>query len=245
MIRESTPFDKSMKLSVIVPAYNEEKRIGGALSPYLEALERHFPGDYEVLAVCDGCVDRTVEIVRTISKQYPALRALWFPDRLGKGGGVWAGFAEARGEILGFVDSDGAFPVEDVFRLIKAVQDGADCAIASKWKGRKFLQVPEPFLRKAAGRILSGILRLAFGFAIADTQAGCKFFKAAILRGMPPLRCRGWEFDVELLWHVQKSHGTIREFYVPTRHVEGSKFRMSVTSRMLGNLVKLRLGLFT
>jgi dolichol-phosphate mannosyltransferase len=234
-----------MKLSVIIPAYNEEKRIGDTLAVYLEALEREFPGDYEVFAVCDGSVDRTVDIVRATAERYPALSALWFPERLGKGGGVWAGFAEARGEIVGFVDSDGAFPVDDVLRLIRAVESGADCAIASKWKGRKFLQVPEPLLRKAAGRILSWILRLAFGFAIRDTQAGCKFFKGDVLRRLPPLRCRGWEFDVELLWRVGQRHGVIREFYVPTRHVEGSKFRMGSTLRMLGNLAKLRLGFFS
>lgn len=234
-----------MKLSIIIPAYNEETRIGITLNVYLEALERAFPGAYEVLAICDGCVDRTVDIVRATAERYPALSALWFPERLGKGGGVEAGFARARGDIVGFVDADGAFPIENVLRLISAVENGADCAIASKWKGRKFLQVPEPLLRKAAGRILSWNLRLAFGFAIADTLAGCKFFKGDMLRGMPPLRCRGWEFDVELLWRVRQRHGLIQEFFVPTRHVEGSKFRMSTTLRMLWNLARLRMGLFS
>lgn len=232
-----------MKLSVVVPAYNEEKRIGETLGVYLDAFEREFPGNHEVLVVCDGCVDRTVDVVGETARRHPAVRALTFPKRLGKGGGVWAGFAEARGEIVGFVDADGAFPVDDVMRLIRAVGDGADCAVASKWKGARFFKVTEPFLRKVGARALSLFLRLTFGFKVVDTQAGCKFVKGDLLRTLPPLRCKGWEFDVELLWEVRKRGGEIREFFVPTRHVEGSKFRAGVVGPMLWNLIKLRLGL--
>lgn len=233
-----------MKLSVVIPAYNEEKRIAGTLDAYLAALDSEFRGDYEVPVVCDGCVDRTPEIVRSFEARHPAVRLLTFPRRLGKGGGVLAGFEASRGEIVGFVDADGAFPAGDVLRLIRAVAAGADCAIASKWKGRRFFKVSEPFFRKAGSRVLSVFLRLAFGLRQVDTQAGCKFFNGTVLRSLPPLRCRGWEFDVELLWRVKQRQGRIEELFVPTRHVEGSKFRMSGTARMFWNLVKLRLGLF-
>ena len=234
-----------MKLSVVIPAYNEEKRIGETLAVYLDAFDREFRGDYEVPVVCDGCFDRTPEIVRAFAARQPAVRLLTFPRRLGKGGGVMAGFEASRGDIVGFVDADGAFPVADVLRLIRAVEAGADCAIASKWKGRKFSRVSEPFFRKAGSRVLALFLRLAFGLRQADTQAGCKFFKGSVLRSLPLLRCRGWEFDVELLWRIKQRRGRIEEFFVPTRHVEGSKFRMSGTARMFWNLVRLRLGLFT
>jgi len=232
-----------MKLSVVIPAYNEEKRIAGTLDVYLAALDREFGGDFEALIVCDGCLDRTPEIVRSFAARHPAVRLLTFPRRLGKGGGVRAGFEVSRGEIVGFVDADGAFPVEDVLRLIRAVEAGADCAIASKWKGRRFFKVSEPFFRKAGSRALSVFLRLAFGLRQSDTQAGCKFFKGNVLRSLPPLRCRGWEFDVELLWRITQRRGRIEELFVPTRHIEGSKFRMRGTVRMFWNLVRLRLGL--
>ena len=232
-----------MKLSIVIPAYNEEKRIEKTLNSYVNCFGPKYGDQYEIIVVCDGCKDRTPEITKKFSEKHKIVRLLAPPKRLGKGGGVIRGFEIAKGDIVGFVDADDAFEINGVEKLVEFVDSGCDCAIASKWVGRSFLRVTEPFFRKAASRVWNLIVRVLFGLKVADVQAGAKFLKHSVLKGLPSLHCAGFEFDAELLWRIMQKGHTIKELYIPTTHVEGSTFKISQSKNMLINILKLRLNI--
>lgn len=229
-----------MKLSIVIPAYNEERRIEKTLTSYVNYFGPRFGKDYEIIVVCDGCKDRTPDVVKEFSESHPAVRFAVPPSKLGKGGGVLKGFELAKGDVIGFVDADDAFDINGVGRLVELVQNGSDAAIASKWIGRPFMQVTEPFFRKIASRGWNLILRVLFGLTVKDAQAGAKFFRREVVKGLPKMRCMGFEFDAELLWRITQKGYSISELYIPTTHVEGSTFKMSQSFNMLVNILKLR-----
>lgn len=232
-----------MKLSIVIPAYNEEKRIKKTLTTYVNYFGPKFKKQYEIVVVCDGCTDRTPDVVKNFSKKYKIIRCVTPFNKLGKGGGVLKGFEVAGGDIIGFVDADDAFEISGVGKLVDLVESGCDCAIASKWINRRFLEVTEPFSRKIASRGWNFILRLLFGLKVKDAQAGAKFFKRRVVKSLPTIRCRGFEFDAELLWRISQIGFSIKEVYIPTTHVEGSTFKMNQSINMLINILKLRLNI--
>jgi len=232
-----------MRLSIIIPAYNEEKRIEKTITSYINYFETPLRGEYEIIAVCDGCTDRTPQIVERISEKHKNIFCLRHPERLGKGGGILKSFEFVKGNIIGFVDADNAFEINGIERLINLVNSGYDCAIGSKWKGRGFFQVTEPFSRKIGSRIWNLILRILFNLRIDDAQAGAKFLRRKVLESLPPIRCTGFEFDAELLWRISQKKFSIKEIYIPTIHREHSKFKMMDSISMLINILKLRLNI--
>lgn len=232
-----------MRLSVIIPAYNEERRIENTITSYVNYFDAASRGEYEIIAVCDGCTDRTPQIVEKISEKHKNVFCFRHPERLGKGGGILRSFKFAKGDIVGFVDADNAFEINGVEKLINLIDSGYDCAIGSKWKGRSFFQVTEPLFRKIGSRIWKLILRVLFGLRIDDAQAGAKFLRRKVLESLPPIRCTGFEFDAELLWRVSQRKFSIKEIYIPTRHREHGKFKMRDSISMLINILRLRLNI--
>lgn len=230
-----------MKLSIIIPAHNEEKRIKRTLTSYATYFGPKLRKNYEIIVVCDDCKDRTSQIVRNFSRRHKNVKCLDPRKKVGKGGAILIGFKAAKGNIVGFVDADDAFEIGGIKKLIDFADSEYDCAIASKWKGRSFFQVTEPFFRKVLSRVWNIILRVLFDLKISDTQAGAKFLKRGILASLPQFYCTGFEFDDELLWRISQSGFSIKEVYIPTIHKEGSKFKMIRSINMLINILKLRL----
>ena len=103
-------------LSIIIPAYNEERRIG----PTVEQYAAHFPAA-EIIVVLNGCTDSTVEVVRTAASVHPNVKLLSIPAKVGKGGAVRAGMVLAHGTVIGFVDADGSFQAEEFEKLVTAL----------------------------------------------------------------------------------------------------------------------------
>jgi len=122
-----------MKLTIIVPACNEEKRIGRMLDAYLSHFAERYDRDVEILVVVNGSTDDTVGILATYEARYSQLRHIVEPRRVGKGGALMIGFREARGSLIGFSDADGATPPES-FQALVDNMDGVDCVVASRWR---------------------------------------------------------------------------------------------------------------
>lgn len=224
-----------MKLSLIIPAYNEEKRITNVIETYTTFLKPKV--DYELIVVCDG-TDKTAEIARK-----KGARVLDFKHRLGKGGGVIAGFKEAKGDVVAFVDSDMSVSPEDFWGVYSAVGE-YDVAIASRRVEGAKIPREQPFGRRFMSRVFNLIIRMLFGLNISDTQCGAKAFKAkAIKTVIPKMKSKGFEFDVELLWRLKRVGFSIVEVPVMWMHVEGSTFSLSNGPGMLSRLIMRRLGL--
>jgi len=227
--------------SLIIPSYNEESRIGGALNSYVNYFEANYP-EYEMIVVCDGCVDKTAEIVLKHSDDNPKIRCVAYEDRRGKGGAITKGFNEAEGEVIGFIDADDAFELEYFKEVLNKFEEGFDCVIASKWKGKHFWGVKEPLVRKTASRVWNLISRILFSLNFHDTQGGMKFLRKNIwdeIKG--ECETRGFEFDVELLWRLKKHKFKVFEIYVPSKHREGSTFNLKNSLDMFIHILKIRL----
>jgi len=223
-----------MKVSIVVPAHNEEDNIEN----FLLGLSKNFP-ESEIIVVCNGCTDKTPKIVKNI--KLPKLRLLVFPERIGKGAAILEGFKVSKNDYIGFADADGAFGHEDMKKIIKSLRK-YDCVIASKWKGQKFSSVSYPFKRKVMGRIWNFLVKSLLGLDIEDTQAGLKFLKKSVFDSIDKkFICKGFDFDIELLYKIKNNGFKIKEIYTPVKNTKKTSFKRINSFRMFFNLLRLSL----
>ncbi len=230
-----------LKLSLIIPAYNEESRIDKTLQNYHYHLQKYLPRMFEIIVVLNGCKDKSLSIVKAFAKKHKEVRYIDIPEAIGKGGAVLHGFQMARGSIIGFLDADDAFDLTAVQAMINSLLQGEiDCFIASKWKGVPFSAVNEPFLRKLLSRGWNILVKTLLGIHVQDTQAGAKFLRRDVFNAIGhDFICRGFDFDIELLLRVKKKGFTIKEQYVPNKHIPGSTFSLKHIPRMFKDLLRL------
>jgi glycosyltransferase involved in cell wall biosynthesis len=228
-----------MKFSLIIPAYNEEKRIKKTLKDYGEYFKRNFK-NYEIIVICDGCTDRTPSIVERFSRENKHIKLLKFTQKLGKGGGISEGLKSATGDVLGFTDADEAVSPREFVKLIKKIENGVDCAIASRRvKGAKILS-KQSFQRRIASKAFNLFVNFMFKLRLKDTQCGAKTFHRRVIRRVKRFKTSGFEFDVELLWKIKQYGFKIEEVPITWKHKEGTTFNLKYGPKMLVNLVKLR-----
>jgi dolichyl-phosphate beta-glucosyltransferase len=204
--------------SVVIPAYNEGTRVGATLEKVLRYVAQH-GWDAEVIVVDDGSRDNTAEIVRSFAAKNPALRLLENPGNRGKGYSVRNGMLNARGRVLVFSDADLSSPIEEVSKLLKALADGADIAIGSRWLRAELQTQRQPLHRQLFGRIFNLMLRATLGLQFRDTQCGFKAFKQAAAKAIFPLqRIERWGFDPEILFLARKFGFKVQEIPVAWGH---------------------------
>lgn len=222
------------RYSLVIPAYNEEKRIAGLF----DAITSF---DGELIVICDGS-DRTADVVDKIAKGRPDLviRCLRFPERLGKGGGVIAGLRAAQAPLVGYADADGSTGIDEMVRLFSHLGD-ADAAIGSRWIEGSALAIRQSWMRRVESRCFNLIIRLLFGLSFHDTQCGAKVFKkSAVDAVLPHLRAQGFEFDVELLWRLARAGSRIEEVPIAWQNKGDSRVKKSDMLRMLAGLLRVR-----
>ena len=194
------------KISIIVPAYNEGKRIESTLN----SLFLTFPKE-EIIVVSNGSKDNTVEILKKWKEKNSNLQYLEFTEKLGKGGAIIEGLKIAGGEIVGFIDADDAFDLNYIKNSLSRLSS-YDCIIASKWKNKNIFQVNEPMLRKILSRGWNLLVRILINLNYYDTQAGAKFFKNIVKDKIGyNFISRGFAFDIELLHKIKKNNFKIKE----------------------------------
>ncbi|MCS7207699.1 MAG: glycosyltransferase [Dehalococcoidia bacterium] len=187
-----------MDITIVIPAYNEERRIGPTLEAYLSSFTE-LGRSFEVLVVLNGCRDNTLGVVEEAARRWGRVRWVVFPERLGKGGAVREGLARAQGERVAFVDADNMVGPREAYRLLERLAQ-VDIAIASRYiPGARRLR-PPPWRRRVAAWVFRQMVRVVVGLPFRDTQCGAKAFRAeAVQRLLPHLQERGWAFDVEML----------------------------------------------
>lgn len=227
------------KVSVVMPAHNEEKRIKGTIINYEKHLKERFK-NYEVIVVLNGCKDGTLQVVKELQEKTNKLKFINYEEALGKGGAILEGIKYADGSVIGFVDADDAFSIRGVIKLIEDVQDGADCVIASKWKNQRFIDVTEPFTRKLLSRGWNYLVKIIMGLELKDTQAGAKFFNKDVAESIGNnFIAKDFTFDVELLSRIKQKRYRIKEVFVPSKHVMGGTFKLRHSIPMFINLIKI------
>lgn len=231
-----------MKLSIIVPAYNEERRIGSMLAAYLPYFAERYGRDFELIVSINNSADRTEEIVRAFEPQFSQLRVLVDPRPIGKGGAIMAAGAIARGELIGFVDADGATPPSAFEDLVRHIGD-AGLIIASRRLPGAIVQPPQSWLRRAASRVFNFLVRRLFKIRITDTQCGAKLMTAQAWRAIVPhIGLTKWAFDVDMLFKTRRAGYRIREIPTVWSDIAGSKLKIGRASlQMFVAIVRLRL----
>ena len=226
-------------LSIVIPAFNEARRITATLEQLATYLPTQ-PWDWEVRVVDDGSADRTAEIVLAESRANARIVLQREPHR-GKGGAVKAGLLAARGDYRFICDADLSMAPSELPRFLPPVLDGFDVAIATR-EGPGARRVGEPWRRHAVGRIFNFAIRSLVVPGIADTQCGFKMFTADSVRTIfPHVTIAGWAFDVEVLCIARDHHLRIVEVPIEWHHRSESQLSVLRDSwSMLRDLFRVR-----
>jgi dolichyl-phosphate beta-glucosyltransferase len=229
-------------LSIIIPAFNEERRLPATLERVVSFVKGKDWPSYEIVVVDDGSTDGTCALVEEWHGYSPAVRLLRNPGNRGKGFAVRHGMLEAAGELRLFSDADLSAPIEDVDKLLAAL-DASDGEIAfgSRAVDRSLVNKHQGLLREASGRFFNLAMRTATGLPYRDTQCGFKLFTAHAAREVfARTRLDGFGFDVEALF-VARQLG-LRAVEVPVRwaNVEGSKVSLRKGLDAFADIVRVR-----
>ncbi|MCH7568274.1 MAG: glycosyltransferase [Nanoarchaeota archaeon] len=206
-------------ISIIIPAHNEEKRIGKTLESYyhyFEALKKNKILDYEILVVINNTRDKTEEIVRSAILKNKKISYLNL-EKGGKGYAIIEGFKDALrrdNDLIGFVDADLATSPEAFYDLVKKI-DNYDGIIAGRYLRGAVIKPKNTFARIMASRVYNILIRSIFLMPYRDTQCGAKLFRHKALEAViNNIGMTKFAFDVELIYKIRKRGLRIKE--VPT-----------------------------
>ena len=187
-------------LSLVIPAYDEARRLPPFLASVRPYLDGRYPGGYEVIVVDDGSRDRLADVLAPLQADWPELVVMRHPANLGKGAAVRTGMLAARGRWLLFADADGATPIDQEVKLGEAMAAGADVAVGSRLVAATDVTRRRTRTRGLAGRLFARLARWWLHLAVCDTQCGFKMFRREAARKLFSLsRESGYLFDLELL----------------------------------------------
>jgi glycosyltransferase involved in cell wall biosynthesis len=218
-------------LFILIPAYNEEFRIEPMLRDYADFFAKNYSGPLQLLVVLNGCTDNTLSIVQKVAAEFPSIRAVEFPDPIGKGGALIEGFKLAKdSDLVGFVDADGATPPRAFLDLVRKIYLG-DCIIGSRWLPGAVIHQSQQSHRQFASRIFHKIVQVLFRMNIRDTQCGAKLMKTgAVEKIHDRLSIADLAFDINLLYSLK--HAGFKIVEIPTEWTDkaGSKVALGRSS---------------
>jgi len=199
-----------IKLTIVVPAYKEEKRI----HLILDAVEKYAESNdfnIETIVVVDGSPDKTAEVAKSYSGKITGLRVIDREKNLGKGGTVREGIVEAKGDHIIFADADNSTPIEQVDKLLPFMTK-YEVVIGSRYIKGGEMATPQPFIRRLGSRFLNIIIQFFAVPGIKDTQCGFKMFQRdAAYEIFKHTKVTDFSFDIELLAVARKLGYKIKE----------------------------------
>ena len=225
-------------ISIVIPAYNEQNRLGPSLQKIRRYLDSSSWDFCEIVVVNDGSRDKTSDVARN-----QGARVLENPGNRGKGYTVRHGMLEAKGDWVLYTDADLSSPIEELEKLWAAVaRDKAQIAIGSRAVDRSLVGVHQPLVRELSGRFFNLVMRMITGLPFRDTQCGFKLFEAATARDVfSRQQLEGFGFDVEVLFVAQKLGRRALEVPVRWDNVEGTKVSLWSGAKAFVDPLKVRL----
>lgn len=233
---------EGIRLSVVIPAYNEERRLGETLDDVLTYLASQ---TYvaEVIVVDDGSADRTGDVARGKGGKNVPVRVVHHPDgrNHGKGAAVRRGMLAATGRYRLFMDADNSTTVDHVETFWPFFEEGYDIVIGSRDVEGAVVAVHQPWYKEAAGDFGNVIVRLLAVPGILDTQAGFKLLKAKVVEDIfPRLVVDRWGFDIEILAVAREKGYRIKEAPITWLNNPDSKVTLASYLEVLGDVWRVR-----
>lgn len=230
----------NLKLSVIIPTYNEERRIPFTLKKIVEYLSNQ-KYKYEIIIVDDGSKDRTVEIVAEIAKDITDPQLIKIEKNRGKGYAIKTGILKAKGEYVLFMDADYATGIEEIEKCYLAFNAGYDIAIGSRRLSESIIDIHQPFYREFMGKVFRILASRCLMISVSDITCGFKCFKREVARNIfGRQKLDRWGFDAEILFIAKKYAYKIKEIPVRWKNSGGSKVLLSLdTIRSFIDIVKI------
>lgn len=225
--------------SLVIPAYNEEARLGKSLERIFAFFESQ-PYSFEIIVVDDGSVDKTVELIRERFAPRPQLRIHQQPVRRGKGAAVQVGMLRAEGDYLFFSDADLSVPIELLPTFLAELQNQCDIAIGSRQKAGAKIEIHQPFLRELMGKVFTALSNLILSLRHSDLTCGFKGFgREAAQQLFSRQRLHNWSFDAEILYLAKINGYRVHEVPVTWRNDAATRVRLSrdVVSSFLALLI--------
>ncbi|MBA4078035.1 MAG: glycosyl transferase family 2 [Cyanobacteria bacterium PR.023] len=229
-----------MQVSVIIPAYNEDRRLPITLTAVYRYLYQSGLS-FEIIVVDDGSYDDTAAYVEEFAQQYPGVRLLSYAPNRGKGYAVRTGMLAARGDYLLMNDADGSSPIEEMQKLLVKGEEGFDVVIGSRATGDPEAVIKALPHRKYIGNTFNLIVQKLILPGIKDTQCGFKLFRRQAAHDIFSVsRLNGYAFDVEILYIARLRDYKIAEIAINWANVEGSKVNVLTDSpRMLAEVLRI------
>ena len=204
-----------MKLSIVIPAYNEENRITPTIDSVVAYAENKFPHQYEILIVLDGSIDNTPDIVEQLSQTYSAIKIFTNDTNQGKGAAVRQGILASTGEYVLFMDADNSTHINELDAMLPVCQNGVDVVIGSRDMKESRVEIHQPKYKELLGDLGNWWIQIVLVGGLNDTQCGFKVFSGDIARKLfQKVSMKGWSFDIEVLALARYLGYTIKEMPV-------------------------------
>lgn len=225
-----------MKLSIVIPAYNEEKRIGKTLPNVIKYVEKLGKEGYsaEIIVVNDGSTDKTINVLNTFKD---SINIVTYTPNHGKGCALREGVKKSQGEYIYIADADFSTPIESIKDFIERMKD-VDCVIGSRAVDEKIVKIS--FVRKLFGNMSNLIIRAILGLNFKDTQCGFKMFNKECKKYFLDCVNERWGYDFEFLYLLQKNGLKIVEIPVEWEAVGESHVKPLHYFKTLQELLHVR-----
>lgn len=230
-------------LLILIPAYNEERRIGPTLERFARYFRDHYSAPFQILVVLNGCRDNTLGVVQEVAGRFHQISWVVFPNPIGKGGALIEGLRYAeKAQFIGYIDADGSTGPDSFLKLVLTCRS-ADCVVGSRRVSGAVIRQSQPTRRMFASKVFHAIVEVLFGMRILDTQCGAKVLRRdAVLRIHDTLHIADMAFDINLLYSLKRAGLKVVEAPVEWTDVAGSTVRYFRTSLvMFLSVVRLRL----
>lgn len=218
-----------MNLSIIIPAFNEEKTVGTVLESILKIKLPNI--NKEIIVVDDGSTDKTAEIIKKIAKNSKSIVFIQHEKNSGKGAAVQTGIKNATGDIVLIQDADLEYDPTDIPKLIKPIIEGKEKVVyGTRLRGAPVLfgKNKTPLLLHFFGnKFLSLITSVLYGSSVTDMETGYKVFHKSALLGIS-LKAKSFDFEPEITSKILKKGIKILEIDIKTNprgYDEGKKIR--------------------
>lgn len=228
-------------ISIVVPAFNEERRLPPTLIDMIDFFDSR-GASYEIIVVNDGSWDATSSVVKKFERVRNMVRIIDLPQNYGKGYAVKFGVLNSRGSRVLIADADGATPISEIERLERALDEHADIAIGSRAIASEETKVSTSIHRRLFGRVFNFAANFLLVPGIKDTQCGFKLFTHDVAHFLfQRQHAHGFSFDIEILHIARKTGLKIAEVPINWTNIPGSKVNLVLDPiRMLADIFRFK-----